>query len=64
MIYNEINRELKSETGYLRSKERGAVYNYGIYLGKFDSPTNYEEISEEEYNQAKAEEQEKLKKSI
>ena len=53
MVFNEKNRELKSETGYLRSKEDGAVYDYAIYLGKYDSAENYEEITETEYNTAK-----------
>ena len=62
MVFNETNRELKSESGYLREKESGAVYDYAIYLGKFDSKDNYEEITAEEYEAAKAleaEEQEK-----
>ena len=29
----------------------GEVYSEEVYLGKFDSPENWHEITEEEYNQ-------------
>ena len=54
MVFNESNRELKSERGYLREKESGSVYDYAIYLGIFDTADNYEEITAEEYETAKA----------
>ena len=64
MVFNENNRKLESATGYMRDKESGDVYNYAIYLGKFDSKDNYEEITAEEYEKAKAEVENEDFKSI
>ncbi len=57
MTFNESNRKLESGTGYMRNKESGDVYNYAIYLGIFNSKDNYEEITSEEYERAKAKEE-------
>ena len=59
MTFNRINRKLTSSTGYLRDKRDGWVCDHDIYLGKEDDKVNYEEITEEEYNLALKEEEEK-----
>lgn len=51
MIFTQETRKLESETGFLRFKNTGYVCNYAIYLGKGDSQDNYEEVSEEVYNE-------------
>ena len=58
MTFNEKNRKLESKSGYLREKESGAVYDYAIFLGKFDNVDNYEEITAAEFETAKAVEEE------
>lgn len=62
MTFNSTNRKLASSTGYLRSKHDGWVCDHDIYLGIGDDKSNYEEISEEEYNLALKEEEEKRAK--
>lgn len=59
MEFNATNRKLSSSTGYLRDKRDGWVCDHAIYLGIGDDEANYEEISEEEYNLALKEEEEK-----
>ena len=59
MTFNKTNRKLTSLTGYIRDKRDGWVCDHDIYLGKEDDKVNYEEISEEEYNIALKEEEEK-----
>ena len=59
MDFNIINRKLTSSTGYLRDKRDGWVCDHDIYLGSGDDKVNYEEITEEEYNLALKEEEEK-----
>lgn len=59
MRFNKTNRKLTSSTGYLIDKRDGWVCDHDIYLGKEDDKVNYEEISEEEYNIALKEEEEK-----
>lgn len=59
MTFNSTNRKLTSSTGYLRDKRDGWVCDHDIYLGKEDDKVNYEEITEEEYNLALNEEEEK-----
>ena len=49
MQFIEETRELTSNTGYLRHKETDVVYDYPIYLGKYDSIDNYEECTEQDY---------------
>lgn len=51
MEFNETTRELKSGTGCLRSKDGELYADHPIYLGKYDSPENYEEISKEAYEE-------------
>lgn len=62
MTFNSTNRKLTSSTGYLRDKRDGWVCDHDIYLGNGDDKANYEEISEEEYNLALKEEEEKRAK--
>ena len=62
MTFNSTNRKLTSSTGYLRDKRDGWVCDHDIYLGKEDDKVNYEEITEEEYNLALKEEEEKRTK--
>ena len=59
MEFNTTNRKLTSSTGYLRDTRDGWVCDHDIYLGIGDDKTNYVEISEEEYNLALKEEEEK-----
>ena len=59
MNFNSTNRKLTSSTGYLRDKRNGWVCDHDIYLGIGNDKENYEEISEEEYNLALKEEEEK-----
>lgn len=62
MTFNSTNRKLSSSTGYLRDKRDGWICDHDIYLGNGDDKTNYEEISEEEYNLALKKEEEKRAK--
>lgn len=55
-----IVRKLVSSTGYFRRVETGEVYEGDLYLGKYDAPENYEEITEEEYAEAKNQERENI----
>ena len=59
MEFNTTNRKLTSSTGYLRDKRNGWVCDHDIYLGNEDDKVNYEEITEDEYNLALKEEEEK-----
>lgn len=62
MNFNSTNRKLTSSTGYLRDKRDGWVCDHDIYLGNEDDKVNYEEISEDEYNLALKQEEEKRAK--
>lgn len=55
-----IVRKLVSSTGYFRRVETNEVYEGDLYLGKYDDPANYEEITEEEYLEAKNQERENI----
>ena len=59
MRFNKTNRKLTSSTGYLRDIRDGWVCDHAILLGKEDDKVNYKEITEEEYNLALKEEEEK-----
>lgn len=48
----EIRKLTASEGTVLTN---GELYGREIYLGKFDTPENYYEITEEEYNELKSE---------
>ena len=62
MEFNTTNRKLTSSTGYIRDKRDGWVCDHEIYIGIRDDKVNYEEITEEEYNLALKEEEEKRAK--
>lgn len=62
MEFNTTNRKLTSSTGYLRDIRDGWVCDHAIFLGKEDDKVNYEEITEEEYNIALKEDEEKKAK--
>ena len=64
MEFNTTNRKLTSSTGYIRDKRYGWVCDHDIYLGNGDDEANYEEITEEEYNLALKEEEEKRAKEL
>ena len=64
MEFNTTNRKLTSSTGYLRDKRDGWVCDHEIYLGIGDDKVNYKEITEEEYNIALKEEEEKRAKEL
>lgn len=51
MEFNEETRELTSRTGCIRRKDGELYVDYPIYLGIYDSPDNYEEISKEAYEE-------------
>lgn len=46
-------RELKPRKGmhWKKNVENGDIYEGTIYLGIYDSPSNYIEVTEEEYQQ-------------
>lgn len=52
--------KIVSETGYFRRIETGEVFGGQMYLGKYDATENYEEITEEEYLEAKNQERENI----
>lgn len=64
MEFNTTNRKLTSSTRYIRDKRDGWVCDHDIYLGNGDDKANYEEITEEEYNLAMKEEEDKLAKGL
>lgn len=47
--FENKNRCLKSDTGYLKNKTDETVIPNQIYLGKFDNADNYEECSGDDY---------------
>lgn len=62
MTFTESNRKLVSSTGYLKSLD-GSVCESPIYIGIYDSESNYSEVGKEEYEAyiKKQEEQERKK---
>ena len=48
MTFTESNRELVSSTGYLKATD-GSVCESPIYLGIYDSDSNYSEVEKDEY---------------
>ena len=61
MTFTESNRELVSSTGYLKSTD-GSVCESPIYLGIYDSDSNYSEVGKDEY-EAWLKKQEELQES-
>jgi len=67
MEFIEKSRKLTSSTGFIKNIETGEIYDYSIYLGKFDSPENYTECSEADYQELltqRAEEERKIQEEI
>ena len=61
MTFTESNRELVSSTGYLKDAD-GSVCESPIYLGIYDSDSNYSEVGKDEY-EAWLKKQEELQES-
>lgn len=60
MIYKEKTRELSPEKGKaLKSKDGELLSDHAIYLGKFSTSKDYEEITIDEYNALLKEREEK-----
>ena len=60
MIYNEKTRGLSPKKGYaLKSKDGELLSDHEIFLGKFSTPNDYEEITIDEYNTLLKEQEEK-----
>ena len=51
MIYNEKTRGLYPKKGYaLKSKDGELLSDHEVFLGKFSKPSDFVEITLEEYN--------------
>ena len=48
MTFTESNRKLVSSTGYLKAAD-GSVCESPIYIGIYDSESNYSEVGKDEY---------------
>ena len=51
MHFDEHTRELTSDSGYIHALDDSLYTDYPIYLGKFDSPDNYEMGDKEGYEE-------------
>lgn len=60
MIYNEKTRGLTPKKGYaLKSKDGELLSDHEIFLGKFSKPSDFVEITIDEYNALLKEREEK-----
>lgn len=60
MIYNEKTRGMSPKNGYaLKSLDGELLSDHEIFLGKFSKPSDFEEITLEEYNALLKEQEEK-----
>ena len=60
MIYNEKTRGISLKKGYaLKSKYGELLSDHEIFLGKFSKPSDFEEITIDEYNALLKEREEK-----
>lgn len=60
MIYNENTRGLTPKKGYaLKSLDGELLSDHEIFLGKFSKPSDFEEITIDEYNALLKEREEK-----
>ena len=60
MIYNENTRGLTPKKGYaLKSKDGELLSDHEVFLGKFSKPSDFEEITLDEYNALLKEREEK-----
>jgi hypothetical protein len=64
MDFDKKNRKLTSSTGYIVSKDGTSYYDHEIFLGKFDSASNYEEGTKEGYEAFVKAQEEKEKAEI
>ena len=60
MTFTESNRKLVSSTGYLKATD-GSVCETPIYLGIYDSDSNYTEVGKDEYDAYLKAEEERAK---
>ena len=52
IIYDEIKRTLTIENGYYKRVSTGECFQGNkLYLGRYDSENDYEEITKEEYDE-------------
>lgn len=63
MTFTESNRKLVSSTGYLKSTD-GSVCESPIYLGIYDSESNYEEVGQDAYKAYKQAEEERASQVV
>lgn len=60
MIYNEKTRGLTPKNGYaLKSMDGELLSDHEIFIGKFSKPSDFEEITLEEYARLLKEQEEK-----
>ena len=60
MIYNEKTRGLTPKKGYaLKSKDGELLSDHEVFLGKFSKPSDFKEITLDEYNALLKEREEK-----
>ena len=60
MIYNEKTRGLTPKKGYaLKSRDGELLSDHEIFIGKFSKPSDFEEITIDEYNALLKEREEK-----
>ena len=60
MIYNEKTRGLAPKKGYaLKSRDGELLSDHEIFIGKFSKPSDFEEITLDEYNALLKEREEK-----
>ena len=60
MIYNEKTRGLSSKKGYaLKSIDGELLSDHEIFIGKFSKPSDFAELTMEEYNTLLKEREEK-----
>lgn len=45
----ENNKLIPSENKHLKNINTNMIFEYAIYLGKYDNKSNYVEVSESEY---------------
>lgn len=57
-----MNKIVPSVNKHFKDIHSGDIYEGVIYLGIYDSPSNYVEVSEEEYQEYLAKQNEKVEK--
>ena len=64
MTFDEKTRKLTSDSGYIHAIDNSLYTDYPIYLGKYDSPSNYEEGNQEDFIKWREERQEAERNDI